>query len=355
MQTQIISPVSDVDIIHAAQMIRDGALVAFPTETVYGLGANGLDAAACARIYAAKGRPSDNPLILHIADLSMAADAARTVTPTAAHLLTAFAPGPITVILPKAAHVPDIVTGGLSTVGVRCPDHDIARALIRAAGVPVAAPSANTSGRPSPTTAAMVADDLAGRIPCILDGGACRWGVESTIVDCTEDGIVTVLRPGAVTREMIAAELPQMEVRVDPALTAADAVPRAPGMKYRHYAPRAPLTVYTGAPDAVTAALRAEILRRRAEGTQVGLIASRETCAALTGLISPAYVYACGARGDDAAYANCLYDALRRFDNTDAGALLAEGTDEHGLGLAVMNRLRKASGGNIIIVGEYVS
>lgn len=355
MQTQIISPVSDVDIIHAAQMIRDGALVAFPTETVYGLGANGLDAAACARIYAAKGRPSDNPLILHIADLSMAADAARTVTPTAAHLLTAFAPGPITVILPKAAHVPDIVTGGLSTIGVRCPDHDIARALIRAAGVPVAAPSANTSGRPSPTTAAMVADDLAGRIPCILDGGACRWGVESTIVDCTEDGIVTVLRPGAVTREMIAAELPQMEVRVDPALTAADAVPRAPGMKYRHYAPRAPLTVYTGAPDAVTAALRAEILRRRAEGTQVGLIASRETCAALAGLISPAYVYACGARGDDAAYANCLYDALRWFDNTDAGALLAEGTDEHGLGLAVMNRLRKASGGNIIIVGEYVS
>ena len=355
MQTQIISPVRDADIAHAAQMIRDGALVAFPTETVYGLGANGLDVAACARIYAAKGRPSDNPLILHIADLSMAADAARIVTPAAAHLLTAFAPGPITVILPKAAHVPDIVTGGLSTVGVRCPDHDIARVLIRAAGVPIAAPSANTSGRPSPTTAAMVSDDLAGRIPCILDGGACRWGVESTIVDCTEDGIVTVLRPGAVTREMIAAELPQMEVRVDPALTAADAVPRAPGMKYRHYAPRAPLTVYTGAPDTVTAALRAEILRRRAEGTQVGLIASRETCAALTGLISPAYVYACGARGDHAAYANCLYDALCRFDNTDAGALLAEGTDEHGLGLAVMNRLRKASGGNIIIVGEYVS
>ena len=173
MQTQIISPVRDADIAHAAQMIRDGALVAFPTETVYGLGANGLDAAACARIYAAKGRPSDNPLILHIADLSMAADAARTVPPAAAHLLTAFAPGPITVILPKASHVPDIVTGGLSTVGVRCPDHDIARALIRAAGVPVAAPSANTSGRPSPTTAAMGADG--GRVhDCGLYGGRDR-------------------------------------------------------------------------------------------------------------------------------------------------------------------------------------
>ena len=355
MNTEILHPTSSVDFERAAGLIQSGELVAFPTETVYGLGANGLDAAACTRIYEAKGRPSDNPLILHIADLTMAHEVTSNMPPLAAHLLTAFAPGPITVILPKAAHIPDIVTGGLSTVGVRCPDHTAARRLIRAAGVPIAAPSANTSGRPSPTTAAMVVDDLAGRIPCILDGGACRWGVESTIVDCTEDGIVTVLRPGAVTREMIAAELPQMEVRVDPALTAADAVPRAPGMKYRHYAPRAPLTVYTGAPDAVTAALRAEILRRRAEGTQIGLIASRETCAALASLISPAYVYACGTRGDDAAYANCLYDALRRFDNTDAGVLLAEGADECGLGLAVMNRLRKASGGNIITVGEYVS
>jgi len=350
MQTQIISPVRDADIEHAARLLRGGALVAFPTETVYGLGANGLDAAACARIYEAKGRPSDNPLILHIADLSMAADAAGEVTPAAAHLLTAFAPGPITVILPKAAHVPDIVTGGLSTVGVRCPDHDVARALIRAAGVPVAAPSANTSGRPSPTTAAMVADDLAGRIPLILDGGACRWGVESTIVDCTEAGIVTILRPGAITCEMIVAELPHVDVRVDPALTAADAVPRAPGMKYRHYAPRVPLTVYTGAPDALTAVLRAEILQRTAKGEQVGFIAATETCGALNGLVPPAHMYDCGARGDYTAYANCLYDALRHFDRTDVSVLLAEGTDESGLGRAVMNRLRKASGGHVTLV-----
>lgn len=353
MKTQIISPVNDADIAYAAELIRRGALAAFPTETVYGLGANGLDAAACARIYEAKGRPSDNPLILHVADLDMARTAAREVPPAAAHLLTAFAPGPITVILPKAAHIPDIVTGGLADVGVRCPDHDMARALIRAAGVPIAAPSANTSGRPSPTTAAMVYDDLAGRIPCILDGGACRWGVESTIVDCTEDGVLTILRPGAVTREMIAAELPQTQVCVDPALTAADAVPRAPGMKYRHYAPRAPLTVYTGERTALIPALRAELLRRAAAGEQAGLIACSETVAAVRDVLPAAYAYDCGAFGDTAAFANCLYDALRHFDRTNVTSLIAEGTDENGLGLAVMNRLRKASGGSVVHVGMH--
>ena len=185
MKTEILRPASTEDFARAAALIRDGQLVAFPTETVYGLGANGLDAAACARIYEAKGRPSDNPLILHIADLSMLDEAAEEVPPAAAHLLTTFAPGPITVIVPKAAHIPPLVTGGLSTVGVRCPAHDVARRLIRAAGVPIAAPSANISGRPSPTTAAMAAADMTGRIPLILDGGSCTWGVESTIVDCT--------------------------------------------------------------------------------------------------------------------------------------------------------------------------
>ncbi|MBF1705885.1 MAG: threonylcarbamoyl-AMP synthase, partial [Selenomonas sp.] len=169
MKTEILRPASTEDFARAAALIRDGQLVAFPTETVYGLGANGLDAAACARIYEAKGRPSDNPLILHIADLSMLHEAAEEVPPAAAHLLTAFAPGPITVIVPKAAHIPLLGTGGLSTVGVRCPAHDVARRLIRAAGVPIAAPSANISGRPSPTTAAMTAADMTGRIPLILD------------------------------------------------------------------------------------------------------------------------------------------------------------------------------------------
>ena len=350
MDTEILRPTSPTDFERAAEMIRSGALVAFPTETVYGLGANGLDAAACARIYAAKGRPSDNPLILHIADLAMAHEVASDVPPTAAHLLTVFAPGPLTVILPKAVHIPDIVTGGLPTVGVRCPDHDVARRLIRSAGVPIAAPSANTSGRPSPTSSAMVYEDMAGRIPLILDGGSCRLGVESTIVDCTEEGTVTILRPGAVTREMIAAELPHIEVRMDAALTAADAAPRAPGMKYTHYAPRVPLTVYVGTGTDVAAALREELLRRTAVGERPALIASNETVMALVDLIPAAYTYHCGARGNHSAFASCLYDALRHFDDTDTTSLLAEGMGAVGLGTAIMNRLRKASGGDIRFV-----
>ena len=350
MNTEILRPTSSAGFARAAAIIRSGALVAFPTETVYGLGANGLDAAACARIYAAKGRPSDNPLILHIADLSMAYEIAREVPPTAAHLLTAFAPGPLTVILPKAAHIPDIVTGGLATVGVRCPDHDVARKLIRAAGVPIAAPSANTSGRPSPTSAAMVYADMAGRIPLILDGGSCRLGVESAIVDCTEGDIVTILRPGAVTREMIAAELPHIEVRMDAALMTADEAPRAPGMKYTHYAPCAPLTVYVGTGTAVAAALREEILRRTAAGERPAVIASNETLTVLHDIVPAAHTYNCGARGNHSAFASCLYDALRHFDDMPVTSLLAEGTAAVGLGTAIMNRLRKASGGDVRFV-----
>ena len=350
MNTEILRPTSPADLERAAVLIQRGALVAFPTETVYGLGANGLDAEACARIYEAKGRPSDNPLILHIADLAMAHTVAADVPPLAAHLLTAFAPGPLTVILPKASHISDIVTGGLSTVGVRCPDHDVARRLIRAAGVPIAAPSANTSGRPSPTTAAMVHADLAGRIPLILDGGSCRLGVESTIVDCTEEGIVTILRPGAITREMIAAELPHIAVCMDAALTAADEAPRAPGMKYTHYAPRVPLTVYVGTGADVVAVLGEEILRRTAAGERPSLIASDETIMALRDLIPAAYTYHCGARGNHSAFASCLYDALRHFDDMPVTSLLAEGAAEVGLGVAIMNRLRKASGGDIRFV-----
>ena len=350
MKTAVVSPVSGADIARAAALITQGALVAFPTETVYGLGANGLDAAACARIYAAKGRPSDNPLILHVADLAMAKQVVQGLTPVAAHLFTAFAPGPLTVILPKRAQIPDVVTGGLTSVGIRCPDSDIARTLIRMAGVPIAAPSANLSGRPSPTTAAMVYDDLAGRIPLILDGGPSVWGVESTIIDCTEEDRVTILRPGAITLEMIAAELPHVDVRIDPALFGADTAPRAPGMKYTHYAPHAPLTVYTGAPAALQEALRDEILRRQTAGECVGLIASRETLMALDGVLPASYYYDCGMRGDDIAFANCLYDALRHFDHHDISLLLAEGTAEEGVGRAIMNRLYRASGGRIIKV-----
>ena len=207
MQTRIIKIINvrnaSAIFAEAGEIIRSGGLVAFPTETVYGLGANGLKADACAKIYEAKGRPSDNPLILHVADRAMVDLVAKEVTPMAERILAAFAPGPVTVILPKCAEVPTSVTGGLSTVGVRMPDNDIARALIRAAGMPIAAPSANRSGRPSPTTAETVLADMDGKIPLILDGGSCRFGVESTIVDCTGEH-AEILRPGAITREMLA-------------------------------------------------------------------------------------------------------------------------------------------------------
>ena len=243
----------------AAALLRAGGVVAFPTETVYGLGANGFDPAACAKIYEAKGRPSDNPLILHIAHRAMLDEVALDVPEMAERLLAAFAPGPLTLVLRRRDAVPLGITGGLATVGVRMPENDVALALIRAAGVPLAAPSANTSGRPSPTTAQAVLDDLAGRIPLILDGGPCRFGVESTIVDVTGEAAV-ILRPGAITREML--EEVVGAVQLDPGLAAQERMaqaakgadgeaaddaraaaraPRAPGMKYTHYAPRAPL------------------------------------------------------------------------------------------------------------------
>lgn len=348
METKVIR-ITDVaterDAIHeAAAILRAGGLVAFPTETVYGLGANGLDRTACAGIYAAKGRPSDNPLILHAADRGMVDMAAREVPPLAEKLLAAFAPGPITLILPKRMEVPDSVTGGLDTVGVRLPENDIARALIRAAGVPVAAPSANLSGRPSPTNAAAVAADMAGRIPLILDGGSCRFGVESTIVDCTGNTAV-ILRPGAVTPEMLREVVG--EVRIDPALKGA-AIPRAPGMKYTHYAPRVPLTLIDAPAGRRAAVFRREVEKRQAAGETVGLIVSEEVAAALEDIIPLELRGIYGRAGDLAAMAAHLYDTLRSFDRKPATVLLGEAVPPEGLGLAIMNRLEKASGGRKI-------
>ncbi len=326
----------------AAALLQGGGLVAFPTETVYGLGANGLDAEACRKIYEAKGRPSDNPLILHVADRAMVDDIAQEIPAAAEKLLAAFCPGPITLILKRKAVVPDRITGGLPTVGVRMPESRAARAMIRAAGVPVAAPSANISGRPSPTTAADVLRDMEGRIPLILDGGPCSFGVESTIVDCTGPGPAVILRPGAITREMLSEVLG--EVRLDPALVGADTVPRAPGMKYRHYAPKAPLTLLEGSPDKMDAAFRAEVQRLQQQGHTVGVLASHETCEALADLVPAPLRKDYGPRGDLRAIAAHLYEDLIAFGDTEADVLLGEGTTEEGLGLAIMNRLHKASG-----------
>ena len=345
MQTEIVK-IEDVEaqaacLAEAGRILREGGLVGFPTETVYGLGANGLDAAAAAGIYAAKGRPSDNPLILHVANRAMMDSIAAEIPEMAEKLITAFWPGPMTLILKRKPIVPDRITGGLDTVGIRMPDNDIARAMIRAAGVPIAAPSANISGRPSPTTAAAVYHDMQGNVPLILDGGACTFGVESTIVDCTGDTAV-ILRPGAITREMLEELLG--EVRLDPALVGEKVVPRAPGMKYTHYAPKAPLTLIEGAPEKMAAAFQRELQKAQAAGHVVGIIVSREVAAAVQGLLPQELIRVYGAQGDLAAIAAELYEALRSFDRKPADMLLAEGTTEQGLGLAVMNRLHKASG-----------
>lgn len=345
MRTRIVK-VTDVrrqrDVIEeAGRILREGGLVAFPTETVYGLGANGLDGEACAGIYRAKGRPSDNPLILHVAGRSMVDDIAMEVTPTAEKLMAVFTPGPITLILKKKPHIPDSITGGLDTVGIRMPDNDVARAVIRAAGVPVAAPSANTSGRPSPTTAEAVDHDIDGRVPLILDGGPCQFGVESTIVDCT-GSVAVILRPGAVTPEMLEEVLGRVEV--DPALAGEASPPRAPGMKYRHYAPKIPLVLLEGAPERMAKAFRDEVGRLHGTSRQVGIIASEEVISSLRGMVPEKLLVSYGKQGDLPAIAANLYEALRMFDEEEADCLLAEGTTEEELGLAIMNRLHKASG-----------
>lgn len=329
-----------------AQLLQGGELVAFPTETVYGLGGSGLDAAACRRIYAAKGRPSDNPLILHVADHSGLEKIVSRITPAAEKIFAAFMPGPITIILPRAACVPDAVTGGLDTVAVRMPDHPVARDLILAAGLPVAAPSANISGRPSPTNGETVRRDLLGKIGAILDGGAADWGLESTIVDCTEaegPDRVTVLRPGAITAEMLREVIGEVKTAVSPDKAGQAAglkrAPMAPGMKYTHYAPKAPLTLATDKERLMT-----ELRRREAAGQQVGLLLFDED---MTAFEVP-YKRAIGRRTDLREIAAGLYDDLRFFDDLPVDSLLGPVVPETGLGVAIMNRLRKAAGGRII-------
>lgn len=345
METEIIKieDAGESGIKKAAELIKLGEVVAFPTETVYGLGANGLDAQASAKIYKAKGRPSDNPLILHIDSIRMLSMVTDRLPHTAMEIMAAFCPGPVTIIVPKKNTVPDAITGGLSTVGVRMPDNDTARKLISMAGVPIAAPSANLSGRPSPTTANDVYRDMKGHIPLILDGGPSGFGVESTIVDCTED-IPIILRPGAVTKEMLEEIFP--EVAVDPALTGKSEVPKAPGMKYRHYAPKAPLILFSGKAANMLGALTGELGRRKRAGFKVGIIASSE----IAGLFDSDAVYNYGSRKNLYAIAANLYNALLYFDDKNVDVILAEGTVQTGVGLAIMNRLKKASGQTIISV-----
>jgi len=330
----ISSPDDAAQIAAAASILRRGGLLAIPTETVYGLGADGLNEDAVLHIFEAKGRPQDNPLILHIPDASWLARYCENVPEAAYRLAEAFWPGPLTMILPKAPMVPLRTTGGLPTVGMRCPDHAVTRAIIAAAGVPVAAPSANTSGRPSCTTAAHVRVDMDGKIDGVVDGGDCAVGVESTIIDLT----VTpprLLRPGGLPLEKLQAVLG--EVALDKAVTqqlSAGEQPRAPGMKYRHYAPKAPVTVVTGSPAESGRWLRANV----PDGA--GLILFDEYAP----LFPANEVRTIGSRRDKAEQARRVFDALRSFDDTDVTEIYAQCPDSEGLGLAVGNRLKKAAG-----------
>ena len=339
MKTRVFHPENGEDEIReAARILRRGGLLGIPTETVYGLGANALDEEAVGHIFEAKGRPQDNPLILHVPDASWLERYCREVPEVAYLLAEKFWPGPLTMILPGKDIVPRRTTGGLSTVGVRCPDHAVTRAIIREAGVPVAAPSGNTSGRPSPTSASDMLEDMDGKIDGIVDGGACRVGVESTIIDLTVSP-PQLLRPGGLPLE----ELRQVlgEVTVDKAVTqqvTEGLRPRAPGMKYRHYAPHAPVTVVTGAPHRSAAYIQA-VLR---EGE--GVICFEEFRERFAGRVRQSL----GSAGDTAQQAHRVFDALRRFDSTEVTHIYAQCPDDSGLGLAVGNRLKKAAGFHIV-------
>lgn len=329
----------------AAAVIKNGGLVAFPTETVYGLGADALLPEGAKKIYAAKGRPSDNPLIVHIADFAALEKITSEIPPQARALADAFWPGPLTMIFHKSDAVPRETTGGLDTVAVRMPNHPVALALIRESGGYIAAPSANTSGRPSPTLAEHVAEDLNGKIPLILDGGAVRIGIESSIIDLSEE-VPMILRPGYITKEMLSEVIG--EVRDDPGFTEADSGvrPKAPGMKYKHYAPKADLILVSGPKKQVIGKINALAGERQAERKKVGVICTDETYAEYGADI----VKSIGSRQDEDSIAHHLYAILREFDELNVDVIYSESFSTPRIGQAIMNRLLKAAGHQVIQV-----
>lgn len=338
MQTEVIKidiQKMDMDAMKkAGEILLSGGLVGFPTETVYGLGGNALDPTASQKIYAAKGRPSDNPLIIHIADMEHLETIVTEVPLEARKLAAAYWPGPLTMIFNKRECVPYETTGGLDTVAVRMPSDPIAAELIRQGGGYVAAPSANTSGRPSPTTAQHVLDDMNGKIPLILDGGAVNIGLESTIVDFTTD-MPTILRPGYITLEMVREVLGKGEM--DKGLISSDSKikPKAPGMKYRHYAPKADLKIVEGEADAVVSYINEQM-----NGRKVGIICTEETKSKYRGGL----LKCIGSRQDELSISSHLFAILREFDEENVDVIYSESFDTPGLGQAIMNRLLKAAG-----------
>lgn len=329
----------------AAALIREGGIVAFPTETVYGLGADATNASAVNRVFAAKGRPADNPLIVHVASPEDVTKVVASVPAVAQKLMERFWPGPLTLVLPRRPEIPDNVTCGLATVGVRMPRHPVALALIREAGVPLAAPSANLSGRPSPTTAEHVVEDLRGRVDLIIDGGETGVGLESTVIDLTIDPPV-LLRPGGVTVEQLMSVVGP--VTVDRSVHGEEfgEAPRSPGMKYAHYAPKAKMILVDGPLLRVQERLRDLIYEYAEEGRRVGVMCSAES----RGVYQAPIVLEYGSRDDLASIASDLFGTLRAFDRHHVDVIVAEGVPSAGLGLAIMNRLTRAAGGQVVRV-----
>lgn len=339
MQTQLLHANEPKAIETAAQILKEGGLVGMPTETVYGLAANALDGKAVAKIFAAKGRPMDNPLIVHISEFDQINRLVQSVPETARRLAARFWPGPLTIILPKSELIPDEVSAGLPTVAVRFPSHPVARALIQAAGLPLAAPSANLSGHPSPTTAEHVMNDLSGKIEAVLDGGACGVGVESTVVTLAADP-PRLLRPGGITLEQLRAVLG--EVELDPAVLhplAAGVRATSPGMKYKHYSPKANVVILDGDFEAY----KAYVNTHAAPGVAALCYNGDEQ-----GLNVPAVCY--GGEKDCGEQARELFDALRRLDEMQAKTVYARCPEPKGVGLAVYNRLIRAAGFEVLSV-----
>ena len=337
----LVKPVSPEAIEEAAQLIRAGELVGMPTETVYGLGANALDEKAVMKIFEAKGRPADNPLIVHVSSLAEIPPLVSAIPESAKRLMEAFWPGPMTLVLPKSDKIPSAVSAGLDTVGIRLPASEAARALIAAAGRPIAAPSANRSGKPSPTTAQHVFEDMDGRIPMILDGGASEVGVESSVIDATGE-IPVILRPGGITPEMVEDVIG--DVRVDEhvmsPLQEGDIV-RSPGMKYKHYAPTAKTVIFDGTAEAVIAAICARYDAALAAGEKPAILGFDEHDFGGRVRISLGSVN----RPNEAAAK--LFGALRELDERGETVALCEAVEATGIGLAVMNRMGRAAGFDI--------
>ncbi|MFD2616244.1 L-threonylcarbamoyladenylate synthase [Terrilactibacillus laevilacticus] len=325
-------------IIEAAEILRQNDVVAFPTETVYGLGGNAKSDEAIQRIYTAKGRPSDNPLIVHVASKDQVDTICTDITPSARKLMNTFWPGPLTLVLPKRGDVSTRVTAGLSTVAVRMPNDPIARALISVANLPIAAPSANLSGKPSPTLAKHVISDLNGKIAGIIDGGSTGVGVESTVLDCTTTPF-TILRPGGVSKEQL-IEVVGL-VSDDPALTRTDQTPKAPGMKYKHYAPMALMYMVPKGKETIQALVNQD----KERGQRVGVLTTDEN---EHSYLNADIVISCGERTQLSTVARRLYQTLREFDDANVDVIYSETFPDEGIGQAIMNRLSKAASGRTI-------